>query len=74
VLCYGLARWQGLYGAAASLLVSELVMNSYVLPASLRLSEDTLRGFLGGLVHYPASLRPEPLLRWLSRSRPGLES
>ncbi|MHB8233237.1 MAG: lipopolysaccharide biosynthesis protein [Solirubrobacteraceae bacterium] len=68
-LCYLLARWQGLYGAAASLLVSDLVMNSYVLPASLRLSHDTLRGFLRGMVHYPASLRPELLLERLNRTR-----
>ncbi|HWZ50689.1 MAG TPA: lipopolysaccharide biosynthesis protein [Granulicella sp.] len=74
VLCYLLARWLGLYGAAASLLVSELVMNTYVLPASLRLTQDTLRGFLGGMAHYPASLRPQVLLRRLSRSQPGLES
>jgi O-antigen/teichoic acid export membrane protein len=67
-LCYLLARWQGLYGAAASLLGSELVMNSYVLPASLRLSEDTLRGFLSGLLHYPASLRPEVLLGRLNHA------
>jgi O-antigen/teichoic acid export membrane protein len=73
-LCYLLARWQGLYGAAVSLLLSELVMNSYVLPASLRLAQDTLPGFLSGLAHYPASLRPEVLLRRLGRSKPGLES
>jgi len=73
-LCYLLARWQGLYGAAASLLVSELVMNTYVLPASLRLSQDTLRGFLSSLLHYPPSLRPELLWRRLGRARPGFES
>jgi O-antigen/teichoic acid export membrane protein len=73
VLCYLLARWQGLYGAAASLLVSELVMNTYVLPASLSLTHDTLPGFLASLAHYPASLRPQVLLRRLSR-QPGLKS
>ncbi|HEY2035753.1 MAG TPA: lipopolysaccharide biosynthesis protein [Steroidobacteraceae bacterium] len=73
-LCYLLARWQGLYGAAASLLASELVMNSYVLPASLRLSHDTLRGFLRGLLHYPASLRPEVLLERFNRARQESEA
>ncbi|HEY2037222.1 MAG TPA: lipopolysaccharide biosynthesis protein [Steroidobacteraceae bacterium] len=73
-LCYLLARWQGLYGAAASLLVSELTMNSYVLPASLRLSHDTLRGFLRSLLHYPASLRPEVLLERFNRARQEREA
>jgi O-antigen/teichoic acid export membrane protein len=73
-LCYLLARWQGLPGAGISLLASELVMNTYVLPASLRLSEDTMRGFLAGMVHYPAALRPELLLRRFRRAKPGLES
>jgi O-antigen/teichoic acid export membrane protein len=36
ILCYFLARSYGLLGAASSLLVSELVMNLYVVPASLR--------------------------------------
>jgi len=34
-LCYVLARRYGLYGAAVSLLASEIVMNLYVLPAAL---------------------------------------
>lgn len=73
VLTYLLARRYGLYGAAASLLVSELVMNIYVLPESLRLSHDTLPAFLASLLHYPPSLRPSALMARLRRSRPQLE-
>jgi O-antigen/teichoic acid export membrane protein len=74
VLCYFLALAYGLYGAAASLLVSELVMNLYVVPASLRISHDTLPAFLASMLHYPASLRPAALLARIRRSSPGLES
>jgi O-antigen/teichoic acid export membrane protein len=73
-LCYFLARWFGLYGAAASLLVSEIVMNMYVVPASLRIAQDTLPAFLASMLHYPQSLRPASLLARVRRSRPGLES
>ncbi len=72
--CYFLARWFGLYGAAASLLVSELVMNMYVVPASLRISQDTFPAFLSSMLHYPPSLRPAALLARIRRSKPGLES
>jgi O-antigen/teichoic acid export membrane protein len=74
VFTYFLAKHYGLYGAAASLLISELIMNSYVMPTSLRMSHDNLGGFVGAMLHYPASLRPESLMRRLSRSKPGLES
>lgn len=73
-LCYFLARGFGLYGAAASLLVSELVMNLYVVPASLRIAQDTLPAFLASMLHYPQSLRPAALLARIRRSSPGLES
>ena len=73
-LCFLLARKYGLYGAAASLLVSELVMNIYVLPASLRVAHDTLPAFLASMLHFPPSLRPEVLLARLRRSKPGLET
>jgi O-antigen/teichoic acid export membrane protein len=63
----------GLYGAAASLLISELIMNLYVLPQSLRLSEDTFSGFLAGLIHYPPSLHPRALLRQFNRPKPEME-
>jgi O-antigen/teichoic acid export membrane protein len=74
VLCYLLARRYGLYGAAASLLVSELVMNMYVLPASLKIAHDTFGEFLASMVHWPASLKMDVLLGRLRRSKPGLES
>jgi O-antigen/teichoic acid export membrane protein len=74
VLCFIFARIYGLYGAAASLLISELVMNLYVVPASLRLAHDTLPAFLVSLLHYPPSLRPAVLLARIRRSKPGFES
>lgn len=74
VFTFLLARRYGVYGAAASLLISEAIMNSYVLPASIRLSHDTFRGFFGSILRYPESLKPQALLRRISRSKPGLES
>jgi O-antigen/teichoic acid export membrane protein len=72
--CYFFARAWGLYGAAASLLICELVMNLYVVPASLRIARDTLPSFLAALLQYPTSLRPAILLARLRRSKPGYES
>jgi O-antigen/teichoic acid export membrane protein len=74
VLCFFFARTWGLYGAAASLLVSEIVMNLYVVPACLHIAHDTLPAFLSSLLHYPPSLRPTVLLARIRRSKPGLES
>jgi O-antigen/teichoic acid export membrane protein len=74
VACYFFARTWGLYGAAASLLISETVMNLYVVPACLGIAQDTLPAFVAGLVHYPPSLRPAALLTRIRRSRPGFES
>jgi len=74
VLCYFLALRFGLYGAAASLLVSELIMNMYVVPASLRISHDTFGPFLASMLEYPAFLRPAALLARIRKSRPSLES
>jgi O-antigen/teichoic acid export membrane protein len=74
VLCYVLARAYGLYGAAASLLISEIVMNLYVVPACLRIAHDTLPAFLASMLHYPPSLRPASLLARIRRSGPGFES
>jgi O-antigen/teichoic acid export membrane protein len=74
VLCYLLARAYGLYGAAASLLISEIVMNLYVVPACLRIAHDTLPAFLASMLHYPPSLRPASLLARIRRSKPGFES
>jgi O-antigen/teichoic acid export membrane protein len=74
IFCYFFARAYGLYGAAASLLISEIVMNLYVVPASLRIAHDTLPAFLASMLHYPLSLRPAALLARIRRSRPGFES
>jgi O-antigen/teichoic acid export membrane protein len=68
VLTYFLARSFGLFWAAASLLVSEMIMNMYVLPASLRLSHDTFPAFMASMLHYPQSLRPAALMARLRRS------
>jgi len=73
-LCYVFARAYGLYGAAASLLISEIVMNLYVVPACLRIAHDTLPAFLASMFHYPPSLRPASLLARIRRSKPGFES
>jgi O-antigen/teichoic acid export membrane protein len=73
-LCYVLARAYGLYGAAASLLINEIVMNLYVVPACLRIAHDTLPDFLASMFHYPPSLRPASLLARIRRSKPGFES
>jgi O-antigen/teichoic acid export membrane protein len=74
ILCYLLARVYGLYGAATSLLASEIVMNLYVVPACLRIAQDTLPAFLAGMLHYPPSLRPGVLWTRIRRSKPQLES
>jgi O-antigen/teichoic acid export membrane protein len=64
----------GLYGAAASLLISEALMNLYVVPASLRIAHDTLPDFLRSMFTIPPSLHPQALFRRLRKSRPALES
>jgi O-antigen/teichoic acid export membrane protein len=74
VFTYLFALRFGLYGAAESLILSEVIMNIYVLPASLRLSHDTFPAFLASLLHYPQSLKPAKLLARLSRSKPTLEA
>jgi O-antigen/teichoic acid export membrane protein len=74
VLTYFLARRYGIYGAAASLILSEVIMNLYVLPASLKIAHDTFPEFLAALLHYPASLKPAALLARLGRHRSGLNT
>jgi O-antigen/teichoic acid export membrane protein len=74
IFTYVLARRYGLYGAAASLILSEVIMNLYVLPASLRIAEDTFPAFISSLLHYPQSLKPGVLLARLGRSKPTLEA
>lgn len=71
---YAMARRYGLYGAAASLVLSEIIMNFYVLPASLRIAQDTFPAFLASMLQYPQALRPAALLARLSRSKPALEA
>jgi len=73
-VCFFFARWKGLYGAAASLLVSELAMNAYVLPASLRIAHDTFPAFMASMLTYPQSLKPAALLARLRRPKPPLEN
>ena len=70
VVTYFATKRFGLYGAASSLLLSEMIMDAYVLPASLRIAHDTWGGFLRAMVHYPASLRPAALLRRLKKVTP----
>ena len=74
ILTYLAACRAGLYGAAASLLVSEFIMNLYVLPGALRIAHDNLPDFLSSMTHYPPSLRPSALLAHLKRSMPNFES
>ena len=74
VLCFFFARVYGLYGAAASLLISETVMNLYVVPACLRIAHDTLPAFLASMLHIPHAIRPKALLARIKRSRPEFES
>jgi O-antigen/teichoic acid export membrane protein len=74
ILCFFLARIYGLYGAAASLLISELVMNLYVVPACLRIAHDTFPAFLKSMLNVPDSLRPAALLARIRRSKPAVES
>ncbi len=74
LVTFFMARSFGLYGAAASLLLSEFLMNLYVLPASLRIADDTLPAFLRSLLTLPAALHPRALLRRLRNARPALES
>ena len=48
VVTYFAARQYGLFGAAASLLLSEVIMDAYVLPSSLRIAHDTWGGVWDG--------------------------
>ena len=73
-VCYFAARWKGIYGGAAALLLSELAMNAYVLPASLRIAGDSLGGFVASMFTYPQSLRPGAVWRRVRRAAPGLEA
>ena len=74
LVTFATAKAYGLYGAAASLLLSEFLMNFYVLPASLRIAHDTLPEFLRSMLDVPPMLHPQAIMRRLKRSRPEFES
>jgi O-antigen/teichoic acid export membrane protein len=74
VVTYFAARRYGLYGAAGSLLLSELIMDAYVLPSSLRISHDTWGGFMRAMLLYPPSLRPKALVSRLRRRTHEVEA
>jgi O-antigen/teichoic acid export membrane protein len=69
VLCYLCARWFGLLAAAASLLLSETIMNLYVVPACLVIAHDTMPAFLASMLSYPSALRPAAVLARLRRPK-----
>ena len=73
VITFFAARQFGLFGAAASLLLSEVVMDVYVLPSSLKIAHDTWGGFLGAMMHYPQTLRPRALWRRVRRRTHEIE-
>lgn len=70
IVTYFAARYSGLRTAAASLILSELIMNVYVLPASLRVAHDTWGGFMEAMVTYPKALHPKALWRRIRRDPP----
>ena len=74
LVTYAVAKPFGLLAAAASLILSELLMSLYVLPATLRIAHDRFVPFLVSLVDIPPALHPRTLLRRLNRSRPEFES
>jgi O-antigen/teichoic acid export membrane protein len=74
VVTYFAARRYGLFGAAASLLLSEVIMDAYVLPSSIKISNDTWGGFMGAMVHYPRMLRPAALRKRLQRRTREVEA
>ena len=67
---YVAAKELGLVAAATSLILSELIMNFYVVPASLRISEDTASGFFAAMFTYPRSLHPLALWKRLRPTKP----
>jgi O-antigen/teichoic acid export membrane protein len=73
IFTYLLAVRYGLYGAAASLMISEVIMNLYVLPVSLRIAHDTFPAFMASMIHFPPSLRPGVLLEQLRRGKARVE-
>jgi O-antigen/teichoic acid export membrane protein len=70
IVTFFAAKYYGLYGAAASLLLSEFLMNLYVLPNTLRIAHDTFPAFLRSMLDVPPALHPRTLLRRLGRQQP----
>ncbi len=68
VFTYLMARSYGLLGAAGALILSEVIMDTYVLPTSLKLSHDTWAGFWASMWTVPDMLRPRALLARLRRT------
>ncbi len=68
VITVFMAKYHGLLGAAASLVISEMIMDVYVLPASIRISGDTWSGFGRSMLHIPEAMRPRSLLARLRRT------
>ncbi|WP_263409339.1 lipopolysaccharide biosynthesis protein [Terriglobus tenax] len=71
VVTFFAAKHYGLYGAAGSLIISELIMNFYVIPNSLRISNDTFGAFAASMLEFPDALRPQKLLARVRRSKPA---
>ncbi len=63
-----LAKRYGLLGAAGSLILSEALMDLYVLPTSLRIAHDTWPGFLRAMLHIPQAFAPRALLARLRKT------
>lgn len=70
LVTYLVAKPFGLIAAAASLILSELLMSLYVLPATLRIAQDSFGPFMVSLLDVPPALHPRTLMRRLSRTRP----
>jgi len=73
IITFFFTKLWGLYGAASSLLVCELLMNFYVLPKALGIAHDTFPAFARSLFNVPSALHPRALFRRLRASRPALE-
>jgi len=69
LVTWAASRGFGLFGAAASLVISEILMNFYVLPNTLRIAHDTFPAFIKSLLDVPPALHPSAVFRRLRRAR-----
>jgi O-antigen/teichoic acid export membrane protein len=69
LVTWAASRGFGLFGAAASLVISEILMNLYVLPNTLRIAHDTFPAFMRSLLDVPPALHPSAMFRRLRRAR-----